>query len=44
MARRYNSGNTLTRQSLREAVYKNITTLSRNDARKLVDDVLWSAP
>ena len=33
-------GNALTRQSLREAIYKTVGTLSRNDARKLFDDVL----
>ena len=40
MARRNNPGNALTRQLLREAVYKTVGTLSRNDARRLVDDVL----
>ena len=40
MSRGRNPGNALTRQLLREAVYKNIGILSRNDARKLVDDVL----
>jgi integration host factor subunit alpha len=39
MSRGYR-GNALTRQLLREAVYKNIGTLSRKDARKLVGDVL----
>ena len=33
-------GNALTRQLLREAVYKTVGTLSRNDARRLVDEVL----
>ena len=37
---RISRGNSLTRQLLREAVYKNIGTLSRNDARRLVDEVL----
>lgn len=40
MARRNNPGIALTRQLLREAVYKTVGALSRNDARKRVDDEL----
>lgn len=34
-----NSGQTLTRQDLREAVYKAVSTLSRGEAAKLTDAV-----
>ena len=32
--------NTITRQELREAVYKSIRTISRDDARRIVDETI----